>query len=95
MKKLSVLQWIALITAFVGLLMESNLFGDSEIINNVIGKVLIVLGLAKTTYDLYISFQAEDVAEFANDQNSINGSESKKLNANYSSRDVKKWANNL
>ena len=91
MRKLTVLQWIALISAFVGLLMESNLLGDSEIVNEVLGKILIAFGMFKTTYDLYMSFNAENVADYHNDNIGVNASAKQSLSTK---KDVLNWSKN-
>lgn len=88
MRKLSVGQWIALISSTVGLLIESELFTTTPVIAEVGGKVLIALGLFKLIYDNFMSFQAEDVANFAND-NAVGEARKSGL---ATKQDVKKWA---
>lgn len=88
MKKLSAVQWFAFLAAVVGLVMESGILGDSVIVNEVLGKVLIVLGLAKTVYDLYVSYGAQDVADFANS----NPTGEVRKSGLVTKADVKAWA---
>lgn len=62
MKKLSFAQWIAFISASLGIIMESGVLGDSLLANEIVARVLTIGGLLKLIYDLYLSFQAQDVA---------------------------------
>lgn len=89
MNKLTVTQWIVLIGAVLGMIMETGVLGDSVLVSEIISKILIVLGIVKFAYDQYISFQAQDVANFANEQK-VSGAESRK--AYVSKSDVRDWA---
>lgn len=90
MKKLSFKQWILFITAAVGLIVDSGLLGDSILTSEIVGKVLIAIGLVGSLYEMFMSFQAQDVADFAN-QPKLQG---KGTDISSSKQDVKDWVNN-
>ena len=89
MKKLTVAQWIAFLSAVVGIIFESGILGDSIQVNEILSKALVILGLAKVIYDLFMSYQAEDVANFANANNE--SLQRKSYTKQYTAADVKAW----
>lgn len=73
MKKLTVLQWIALLSAVVGMIMETGILGDSILVSQIASKVLVVLGILKFAYDQYQSFSSEDMVKFAKASRGLRG----------------------
>ncbi|MFD2824788.1 hypothetical protein ACFS5M_13985 [Lacinutrix iliipiscaria] len=88
MKKLNFAQYLALAAAVLGMVMEVGLFGDSLIVSQVIGKILIALSVLKFAYDTYNSFEAVDVVAFTESQ--TNEARSKQLTQSTMSS-LKQW----
>lgn len=86
MKRLTATQWFAFILAAAGIVIaQLDQYGVSA---QVIGIASSSLGTLKLLYDLYMSFQAQNVADFANNVNT-GEARGKRL---VSKADVKAWA---
>ena len=61
MRKINILAVLKIISGIIGIILQSNDFKLS-------GTAILVLTILKYAYDSYMSFNAQDVANFANEQ---------------------------
>lgn len=87
MKNLTKVQWITILITVISsvfslVLSDANVFGLDV-------KWLSLIGIFKIGWDLYVSFSAQDVANFANNENAGVARKSGRVTKG----DVKAWAN--
>ena len=91
MKNLSKTQWTTFIITAVT--MAFALFANQGGILGLGAKGVAIVGFLKTVWDLYISFNAQNVADFAS-ENAVKNSNAKIKSLNITVQDVKNWSKN-
>ncbi len=91
MRNLTKTQWTTFIITLVS--MAFTLLADNGGVFGLGAKGFMILGFAKFAWDLYLSFNAQDVANFANNENVMSGAMAKGKPM-INTKDIEEWRNN-